>query len=193
MTHSPETNPLLWAPGKQVVFEGGREHRLYRVDPGSGSERLLLAGERLSFFAAASPDQAQIAYISPNAAGLPELFVAAADSSHPRRLSHGRGALIPAWSPRGTALVFTLRLGSGPATDTVFVANADGSGLRRIGHAGGAYYPSWSPDGTAIIFDTTSAECADLALIAVTDLKGHVSRQRCGYLPRWRPGARGSG
>jgi Tol biopolymer transport system component len=194
-THVPESSPLVWAPGRRIVYESGRDDRLYVVDPNRGTERPLTRSNRVSFWAAPSPDHVHVAYGSPHGKAAPPspkailpIFVASTNGGRPHRVTHGFVDLIPSWSPRGNALVFTRRLGQGQLSDTVFVVDADGTHLRRMTHTGGAYEPTWSPDGTTILFDTFNPKCGDNETINTVRLAGDaVTSLGCGVQPRWRP------
>jgi len=92
-----------------------------------------------------------------------DIFVARADGSEPRQLTHGPYYRFnPAWSPDGSRIAYRVEHGpEGTTPDTpekdhygIWVVAADGSSdvsLSRVsGVIGGA--PSWSPDGRRIAF-----------------------------------------
>jgi TolB protein len=189
-THLPETSPLVWAPGRRIVYENaGRAGGLYTIDPNRATERRL-THQRSSFWAAPSPDHVHVAYVSPPNVRwrtLP-IYVASTNGGPVRRVTHGFVDQIPSWSPRGTALVFTRGLGRTKASDDVFVVNADGTHLGQLTHAGMAFGPTWSPDGTTILFSIGDAKCTQGSAIDTVDVaRGGVTRLGCGHLPQWRP------
>jgi hypothetical protein len=92
----------------------------------------------------------RVAYISNLESGY-EVWTMNPDGSDQRRLTNGRDAYYPNWSPDGTRIVFESIL---PDDETeVFVINADGSGLTQLtfspGYDGMA---SWAPDGSHLLF-----------------------------------------
>lgn len=63
------------------------------------------------------------------------------------------GARDPAWSPDGSMLTFSKRVGSTPVSD-IWVADADGSNQRQVISDGSiSRHPSWSPDGSQIVYE----------------------------------------
>jgi TolB protein len=58
----------------------------------------------------------------------------------------------PRWSPRGDAIAYTQRTGSG---HEIWIVDADGSNARRLTNGGGDNTsPAWSPNGRHIAFQT---------------------------------------
>jgi hypothetical protein len=58
-------------------------------------------------------------------------------------------AYEPAWSPDGTKIAFSSKLGG---TGGIMIVNADGSGLTRVTSDPNDGEPTWSPDGTKLAF-----------------------------------------
>lgn len=87
-----------------------------------------------------------------------EIYVLNADGTGtPRRLTHNNEEeRAPSWSPEGTRIVFSCRIGGGSADFEICVMNADGSGLVQLTDNSlpdlGATY---SPDGQQILFQST--------------------------------------
>jgi Tol biopolymer transport system component len=62
----------------------------------------------------------------------------------------------PAWSPDGTQILFSARIGGGSADFEICVMNADGSGFQQLtDNTVPDLTASWSPDGTQIAFHRT--------------------------------------
>jgi Tol biopolymer transport system component len=91
----------------------------------------------------------------------------------------------PAWSPRGTRLVFAART-SGANFD-IYSCRTDGSGLRRLTRSPRPdEHPSWSPDGRRIVFTRASSTLrSDLWLM---NADGRAQRRLgLGGSPDWSP------
>ena len=61
----------------------------------------------------------------------------------------------PSWSPNGSRIAFTRRLGdraSTPPSQDLFTMNADGSGLVRVTDGEYDFDVAWSPDGKRIVY-----------------------------------------
>lgn len=59
----------------------------------------------------------------------------------------------PDWSPDGTRLAFSCRIGGGGNPLEICVMNADGTGETQLTHNGKpSLSPSWSPDGKQIVY-----------------------------------------
>jgi Tol biopolymer transport system component len=57
----------------------------------------------------------------------------------------------PRWSPDGSRIAFTAKLGNGLPVQ-LWVMNSDGSGPRQLTSYGTAEFFSWSPDGRRIAY-----------------------------------------
>jgi Tol biopolymer transport system component len=90
-----------------------------------------------------SPDGRRIVFHS-NRGGNRDIYVMNADGSGQRNLTSNPAAdLFAAWSPDGTQIVFTRRVGLG--NPEIYVMNADGSGQRNLTRNLGGAAPAWAP------------------------------------------------
>jgi len=109
-----------------------------------------------------SPDGQQIAYTAhpdtdnANLSNQAEIYVKNADGSgEPTQLtSNSEEERGPAWSPDGSRIVYSCRIGGGNHVFQICVINADGTGFQQLTSDNVQHLTaSWSPDGTQILFN----------------------------------------
>jgi TolB protein len=140
-----------------------------------------------------SPDGTKVMFMS-SMLGNPELFVAEADGSHARRLTHSTGAdTSPAWNPKtGQQVAFVSDRGGTPQ---LYVMDADGSEVQKIELTDKGYVidPAWSANGQLLAFswrrpsgnyDLYIMDIATHALVELTRDAGRNER------PSWAPDGR---
>ena len=116
-----------------------------------------------------SPDGSTIAYTSQTLTRFPEIRLVRVDGSDDRRLALRNGGSGLAWTPDGTALVFSeLQVHH---TFTVFgdlslVTVANG-GSRRLTRGARAYDPDVSPDGRSIVFARKLGDRSELCIVGM--------------------------
>jgi TolB protein len=84
-----------------------------------------------------------------------ELYLLMADGTGtPQRLTdNSEEERAAAWSPHGTRIVYSCRIGGGTADFEICVMNADGTGrLQLTDNSVADLTATWSPDGTRIVF-----------------------------------------
>ena len=103
----------------------------------------------------------RITFMEPDAAGFWQVWVANADLSGQRQLTHGAAnSGWPVWSPDGKKIAFDTDRGDAdpnndPAINDIFTMNPDGSGLRNLtGSKDFSADAGWSPDSKTIAFDS---------------------------------------
>ena len=133
--------------------------RIYTIDVGSHAVRLLRLPAAATAGPACSSTRRGLAFVGglnrPNESGVTigdELYVAAADGSRARRLTHDAAHESgPSWAPDGNRIVFTRSAARGNRS-SLWLVGADGRGLRRLTYGAIDLEPSWSPGGSWIAF-----------------------------------------
>lgn len=105
-----------------------------------------------------------------------------------------KGALAPAWSPRGDRVAFGLgryfQTTLGPAAADIAVVNGDGAGLKILTDGAGNYgFPSWSRDGRRIVYRHSKAGKSGLTIVdaatgAATPMNTGADKEN---FPSWSP------
>jgi TolB protein len=106
--------------------------------------------------------------------GRPQLYIAGADGSNPRRLSMGDGSYsTPVWSPRGDLIAFTKQ---SQGQFSIGVMKTDGSGERLLTSGFHNEGPTWAPNGRVLMFFRKAAGAGGPKLFTI-DLTGRNERQ----------------
>jgi len=140
-----------------------------------------------------SPDGSKIMFMS-SMYGNPELFIADADGSHIRRVTHSVGASTsPAWNPKtGQQVAFVSDRGGLPQ---LYTMDAEGGDVLKLPLPDKGYVidPAWSPSGQLLAFswrrpngnyDLYLMELASHQLVELTRDAGRNER------PSWAPDGR---
>ncbi len=122
--------------------------------------------------------------------GNPELFIADADGSHPKRITHSVGANTSAtWNPKtGQQVAFVSDRGGTPQ---LYTMDADGGEVQKIPLPDMGYVidPAWSPNGQLLAFswrrpngnyDLYVMDIATHALVELTRDAGRNERPELG-------------
>jgi TolB protein len=109
-----------------------------------------------------SPDGQKIVFTShpvtddPRFSNQAELYVMDANGSGLQQLTHNNyEERAPAWSPDGSRIVYSCRIGDGTNPFRICVINADGTGFQQLTNESDSISDltaTWSPDGEQILF-----------------------------------------
>jgi Tol biopolymer transport system component/tRNA A-37 threonylcarbamoyl transferase component Bud32 len=139
----------------RVVF--GRwthDSDIYRVDL-SGPPRAIGVSSFYDAWPTFSPDGRHVAFCSTRSGETMEIWMAAADGSGARQLTHDMGPSQcgPSWAPDERTIAF--RSDDGKGRSHIWTIDVDGGNLRRITTGPDSqHWPSWSTDGAWIYFGT---------------------------------------
>jgi len=144
--------PTVAASRDRLVFvkEQG-DNDIYRFEAGHPAERLIASTSREGN-PQFSPDGRRVVFESERT-GEHEVWLAEADGSSPRQLTHGPGIMQGSarWSPDGRRIAFDSRSVEG--VYSIWTIDADGASPRRLTQdPGDEHLPDWSRDGRFIYF-----------------------------------------
>jgi Tol biopolymer transport system component/DNA-binding winged helix-turn-helix (wHTH) protein len=155
--------PGIAATGDRLVFSRRIDDEdIYRFDAGRPAQPVA----RSSVFASNpqfSPDGRRIAFCSLRSGDAMEVWVADADGSTPRQLTHGPGRRQcgAAWSPDGRRIAFDSQAADG--SRHVWTVDIDGGTPQQITKApGDQVMPTWSRDGEWIYYSWKQRNERDL-------------------------------
>lgn len=178
-----------WMPGRRALVYtsyrlGNPDIFLHEL---SGNRRPLSRFAGLNTSAAISPDGERLAAIL-SKDGSPNLYTMRLDGTGLKRLTDNRqGDSSPCWSPNGSTLCFSSRVGGPSSLYTIAATGGRPSRLRTVGVSNGTE-PDWSPDGKSIVFTTQSGGRFEVCVVPATG--GEVTRLVSGEDPVWAPNSR---
>jgi len=133
-------------------------------------------------------DGSMVAYTDLDENGNTQVFVADADGSNARQLTHGEGgARGPRWSPDNSMIAFERDTSS---DSQIFVVDVPGGTSTQVtDEAGGAVDPGgWTPDGGSILFSTFNASVDQYSAVSVHLSTGRTTQMvRDGSVPTLSP------
>jgi Tol biopolymer transport system component len=144
--------PTVAASRDRLVFVKEQlDTDIYRFEAGHPAERVIASTSREGD-PEFSPDGRRVVFESERT-GEHEVWLAEADGSSPRQLTHGPGIMQGSarWSPDGRRIAFDSRSVEGAYS--IWTIDADGASPRRLTEdPGDEHLPNWSRDGRFIYF-----------------------------------------
>jgi Tol biopolymer transport system component len=138
--------------GRLIYTVGSRDVDIWKYSLADGTGHAVASSTRIEGSPSLSPDGKRLAFTSERS-GVPEIWVSAADGSHPRQLTaFGGRALLShtTWSPDGREIAFHARV---EGNSDIYAVDAFGIETRRITAEGSReIFPSFSVDGRWIYF-----------------------------------------
>jgi len=163
------------------------EQTLSIVDVGTGTATAFTAPSEASGFDF-TLDGSMVTFAGLDDQGNAQVFVADADGSNARQLTHGEGgARGPRWSPDDSMIAYE-RDTSGDSQ--IFVVDvSDGTSTQVTNESGGAVDPGgWTPDGGSILFSTFNASVDQYSAVSVDLSTGQTTQVvRDGSVPTLSP------
>ena len=128
-----------------------------------------------------SPDGRRLAFGS-GRSGTMQIWVAEADGSNGRQLTHMQGSGSPAWSPDGRSIAFDSQDVGGQVR--IWIVDADGGTPRQITSGlGNQSVPRWSADGKSIYFANDLGTTRDIWRVpAMGGVPQQVTRTGSGFV-----------
>jgi Tol biopolymer transport system component len=167
---------------QQPVGEGSNppalqtaEQTLSIVDVGTGTATDFTVPAGASGFDF-TLDGSMVTYVDLDENGYTQVFVADADGSNARQLTHGEGgARGPRWSPDDSMIAYE-RDTSGDSQ--IFVVDvSDGTSTQVTNEAGGAVDPGgWTQDGGSILFSTFNASVDQYSAVSIDLSTGRTTQ-----------------
>src|SRR4029078_4354496 len=100
------------------------------------------------------------------------LHIIDSDGAETRRITTGKGALSPAWSPNGESVVYTVLGNAGTQVEELDVRTARTRRISQI-RAGLNITPVYQPGGNAILYAQGTGNGTDLVLANLDSTGSH--------------------
>ncbi|HEU6447345.1 MAG TPA: hypothetical protein VFV23_02765 [Verrucomicrobiae bacterium] len=178
-----------WVPGKLALFYNSyfrNNPDIYYHDLTTGQRKTVARYGGSNMSPAASPDGTKVAMIL-SKDGAPNVYVANADGSNLKRLTHGEEDSSPCWSPDGQWICFATKVNERRRLAKVSVNGGEVKYLNTIGTVNPTE-PDWSPDGKWIAYTRQAGEF-DICVTPADGGSNPVVLVR-GEDPSWAPNSR---
>jgi Tol biopolymer transport system component len=145
--------PAIAPAANRLAFERGYQLMSVFKLRGHADPEPVIVSTAWDYNPRFSPDGRRIAFSSRRSGDVEEIWLASADGSGARRLTHGPGTrqTLPAWSPDGRQIAF--ESSAAGARSDIWIIPADGGSARRVTtDPGEENAPVWSRDGKRIYF-----------------------------------------
>jgi Tol biopolymer transport system component/serine/threonine protein kinase len=145
--------PAIAPAGDRLAFERASQVLSVFKLRAKGEPEPVLVSSAWDYNPQFSPDGRRIVFSSRRSGDVEEVWLASADGSGARQLTHGPGTrqALPAWSPDGRQVAFE-STGANARSD-IWIIPADGGVPRRVTtDPGDESAPVWSRDGKRIYF-----------------------------------------
>lgn len=153
MSGDHSRQPAIALAGDRLAFERASQGLSVYKLRAKGEPEAVLVSTAWDYNPQFSPDGRRIAFSSGRSGDVEEIWLASADGSGARQLTHGPGTrqTLPAWSPDGRHIAFE-STGADARAD-IWVIPAVGGDPRRVTmDPGDENAPVWSRDGRRIYF-----------------------------------------
>jgi eukaryotic-like serine/threonine-protein kinase len=173
-----DEQPAFSPDGDHIAFRSSRDGGGIFVmgRTGEAVRRLTRGG----FNPAWSPDGNHVAFTTgrmelrpQNSEGRSELWIVDADGSYPRKIYDG-DATLPNWSPTGTRIAFSQRLGVDRSIAVYTIALAGGDPVLAHGRESIAWNPIWSPDGRYLFYSSDRGGSMNLWRLPIDETSGQT-------------------
>jgi TolB protein len=178
-----------WAPGRSVLYYnsyklGNPDIFYHNLKTGDRHVIAHYSGSNIS--PAASPDGSRVAMVMSHS-GSPNIWVANADGSHPRKLTSTSEDSSPCWSPDGQWICFATKMHERRVLAKVPAGGGEVQVIRTTGTPNPTE-PDWSPDGKWIAFTMQAGEF-DICVMPADGSAAPAILVR-GEDPSWSPNSR---
>ncbi len=178
-----------WVPGRKALYYNSYKLNnpdIFYHNLSTGERHVIAHYSGSNISPAASPDGSRVAMIM-SKSGSPNVWVANADGSNPRKLTSSSEDSSPCWSPDGQWICFATKI----RERRMLAKVPAGGGELQIIHTPGAPNPTepdWSPDGKWIAFTLQTGEF-DICVMPADGSAPPTMLVR-GEDPSWSPNSR---